>query len=171
MRSSLYEQLERDRLEPRAARLVLERRERELAELRSALVSFQVDLAIVKLKRFLARKYRADQPRVPAGSPDGGRWALGEGRPSGRTRVGDTPTIRVAAEITGFTKHGINRAIEWDRACRHSRRGNEPTEGSAATERLDTIQGPQRYRRPRSRWRRDYDVAAMSNSAKVRPWL
>jgi hypothetical protein len=76
MRSSLYEQLERDRLEPRAARLVLERREREFAELRSALVSFQVDLAIVKLKRFLARKYRADQPRVPAGSPDGGggRW-------------------------------------------------------------------------------------------------
>lgn len=113
MRPLLYERLEHDLVEARHARLALERRHSDLAEMRREFVGLQLDLAIIRLRCALARKYRPDQPRVPAGNPDGGRWALEQGRPSGRTRVDDTSTIRVAAEITGFTKHGINRAIQY----------------------------------------------------------
>ena len=49
------------------------------------------------------------QPRVPAGNREGGQWV--------GLRGGDHipyPTVRLllAAGITGFTKHGINRAIQ-----------------------------------------------------------
>ena len=58
------------------------------------------------------RKYRPDQPRVPDGSPEGGQWTS-EGAASGRQQspsTSDRP-IQLASDITGFTRHGINRAI------------------------------------------------------------
>lgn len=47
--------------------------------MRRELASIEVGLALLKLERALARKYRPDQPRVPAGSPDGGEWTSGGG--------------------------------------------------------------------------------------------
>jgi Bacterial CdiA-CT RNAse A domain len=35
--------------------------------------------AFIKLQRALDRKYRSDQPRVPAGNPDGGQWTSEDG--------------------------------------------------------------------------------------------
>jgi hypothetical protein len=80
MRLSLYEQLDRDMLEAHTARLAEERRQRELAELRRELVGAQLDLAIIDLKRNLGIKYDSNQPRVPAGQPEGGRWTAQPGR-------------------------------------------------------------------------------------------
>ena len=39
--------------------------------------ALRLDLALVRLQRLLARKYRPDQPRVPAGEPGAGRWTNG----------------------------------------------------------------------------------------------
>src|SRR5674476_446653 len=53
------------------------------------------------------RKYSADQPR-----DDHGRWTS-EGAATGRQQspfASDRP-IRLAGDITGFTRHGINQAI------------------------------------------------------------
>jgi|GEM_PF-1050479 len=57
-------------------------------------------------------KYSPDQPRVPAGNPDGGQWTSVDGdewphSPNGR----QNENIRVAADLSGFTKHGLNQAI------------------------------------------------------------
>ncbi len=42
----------------------------KLLELRADLAALQMRWALMKL----AWKYRSDQPRVPAGNPDGGQW-------------------------------------------------------------------------------------------------
>jgi HK97 family phage portal protein len=64
-----------------------------------------------------------NQPRVPAGSPDGGQWTAGGGGSAYRAelRLPDLPEpfakrpasgrVEVAVDITGFTKHGVNQAI------------------------------------------------------------
>jgi hypothetical protein len=89
-------------LEAREERLALEHRQRELAELRHELVGFQLDLAIVKLKRALAQKYRPDQPRVPAGNSDGGQFTNDLGRSRG-------PSY---ASLRPRTRGGLTRRIE-----------------------------------------------------------
>lgn len=76
-------------LEARHARLAFERRQREVAQMRSELVGFQLDLALIRRKRSLARKSRADQPRVPAGQPEGGRWTSESGEGVGVSRNRD----------------------------------------------------------------------------------
>jgi hypothetical protein len=66
-------------------------------------------LAAVRLQQIIL-KYRPDQPRVPAGNPRGGQWTTADdGLPSDQDDV-DRP-IQLAADITGFTRHGINQAI------------------------------------------------------------
>ena len=59
------------------------------------------------------KKYSDSQPRVPAGSPGGGQWTSGDGGEQNRNlpKPSETPNIQLAAEISGFTKHGINQAI------------------------------------------------------------
>jgi Bacterial CdiA-CT RNAse A domain len=57
-----------------------EERERELAELRDANARVRIMLADVKFElalRALGQKYSQSQPRVPAGSPEGGQWTSG----------------------------------------------------------------------------------------------
>lgn len=56
----------------------------------------------------LAAKYSADQPRVPAGNPEGGQWT-GDG--GSRNRAVGSGRVRIAADISGFKKHGINQTI------------------------------------------------------------
>jgi hypothetical protein len=101
MRISVYEQLERDRAAARRAQLAAERREGEIASMRCALASIGLDLALVRLQRALARKYRPDQPRVPAGNPEGGQWTSSDQSRDmdatgsiGRTRIAQNESER-----------------------------------------------------------------------------
>jgi hypothetical protein len=71
---SLYEQLQRDRITARIASLDAARRHADVLSLRSGLTGLGMQLAALRLRHALLRKYRADQPRVPAGNPDGGQW-------------------------------------------------------------------------------------------------
>jgi hypothetical protein len=68
---------------------------RALDELEYAIADLQFDLAGRNLERVLLElRYIADQPRVPAGNPDGGQWTSEDGLPStGRLPAG---TQRVA---------------------------------------------------------------------------
>src|SRR4051794_20776666 len=65
--------------------------ERELAALRDANAQARITMADVKFefaRRALGSKYSQNQPRVPAGSPDGGQWTSGGG-------VGDSLQVSV----------------------------------------------------------------------------
>src|SRR5947209_10600191 len=48
----------------------------ELLNIKCALAALDVELKLCRLG-YLLRKFSADQPRVPAGSPDGGQWTSG----------------------------------------------------------------------------------------------
>jgi hypothetical protein len=75
---SIYEQLDRDR----------KRAQHEQRELNGVLAEFaglRSSLALLKLELVLSRKYDPNQPRVPAGNPDGGQWRA---RAGPRRRVG-----------------------------------------------------------------------------------
>jgi hypothetical protein len=59
-------------------------------------------------KRYAAQQkagFNPDQPRVPAGNPGAGEWT------DGATSAAKPKRTRLAGDITGFTKHGINQAI------------------------------------------------------------
>ena len=82
MPALIYEQLHRDGLAARDARLKAEQDQDELASLRHGKASLRLDLALIRLRRALRRKDRTDQPRVPAGQVGGGqsrRAAAAEG--------------------------------------------------------------------------------------------
>ena len=67
---------------------------------------------VLTRKDAIAKKYSPDQPRVPAGSPDGGQWTSIDGDEwphSAHNQNRDR--VLLAADITGFTKHGINQTI------------------------------------------------------------
>lgn len=57
--------------------------DRDVVALRSELAGVAVEVGFIRVERMLARKYRSDQPRAPAGQPDGGRWVSA---PSGGAR-------------------------------------------------------------------------------------
>ena len=93
-----YEQLHRERLAARDARLKAERKAIELLRLMSDLAALRVQLAFIKLDLVLRRKYRPDQPRVPAGNPDGGQWTS-EGGGAGSTAVSRARRIAEVIQI------------------------------------------------------------------------
>ncbi len=72
-----------------------------------------VETKLRALERAAKAKFDPNQPRVPAGNPDGGQWTgTGESTEFGIPRAWSADdSIQLAADITGFTKHGINRAI------------------------------------------------------------
>ncbi|CAO4143413.1 hypothetical protein LPLAFNJD_LOCUS1432 [Methylorubrum aminovorans] len=49
-------------------------RRTEVAAIRGLLAGAALDLEAVRLERILRRKFSDDQPRAPAGQPDGGQW-------------------------------------------------------------------------------------------------
>jgi hypothetical protein len=53
----------------------------EVSDIDKVRVALQaIEIEVLTLKRgLLLRKYSPDQPRVPAGNPDGGRWTGGSG--------------------------------------------------------------------------------------------
>src|SRR5947209_5682205 len=50
----------------------------ELLDIKYVLAALDVELKLCRLG-YLLRKHSTDQPRVPAGSPDGGQWTSGGG--------------------------------------------------------------------------------------------
>ena len=56
-----------------------EHRQSELARLRHEHASIRVSVPLLELKLILEGKYRPDQPRLPAGNPDGGQFTDGGG--------------------------------------------------------------------------------------------
>lgn len=94
---AVYETIERERL-------LAEQRQRSLLTLRSDLASVRMQLALLKLQRALRRKYDPNQPRVPAGNPDGGQWTSEGG---GQGTDGDGA---VDVDVTGST--GRTRVTE-----------------------------------------------------------
>ena len=73
------------------AKAAAERAEQEslhadLEQLQRLVRDLRIDLALRRLRR----KYSPDQPRVPAGNPDGGQWTDGGGSGAGRDS-GDAP--------------------------------------------------------------------------------
>jgi hypothetical protein len=104
VRMSIYEKLEQDRIEAQRARLQAERRQTELLALMSDLAALRVQLAFIKLDLVLRRKSHPDQPRVPAGNPDGGQWTS-EG--SGQLTDGDD-----TVDVTGSTEERPSRRID-----------------------------------------------------------
>jgi hypothetical protein len=82
-------QIERARLE----REHEEATERDVRNLRASHERLKAELAEINYElawRRIIRKFRPDQPRVPAGNPDGGQWISGDGADSGRSDVGDS---------------------------------------------------------------------------------
>jgi hypothetical protein len=71
---------------------------RALDELEYAIADLRFDLATRNLERVLLElRYIPDQPRVPAGNPDGGQWTDEGGLPgTGRLPAG---TLRVAQNM------------------------------------------------------------------------
>jgi hypothetical protein len=80
-----------------------------LISARAELASVGVLLAAIRLQQLIL-KYRPDQPRVPAGNPRGGQWTTDDNTLPVEPEDAEQP-IRLAADITGFTRHGINQAI------------------------------------------------------------
>ena len=80
-----------------------------MATERSIALALQWWTLELKLDAFifaLERRYAPDQPRVPAGNPDGGQWTLGGNRPGGYL-----PNVETIAQLADFTKHGVDQAI------------------------------------------------------------
>ncbi|MDR7036365.1 hypothetical protein J2X36_001103 [Methylobacterium sp. BE186] len=61
-------------------------RDSELSRIRQVLAGLLVETNLIRLSRSLARKYSPDQPRAPAGQPDGGQW-ISEGSGAGEGDV------------------------------------------------------------------------------------
>ena len=59
-------------------RSITGRHDRDVAALRLDLAAIAVEFELIRLERMLARKYRSDQPRAPAGQPEGGRGVSGD---------------------------------------------------------------------------------------------
>ena len=90
MRPSVYERLERESVEAHRAALAAEQKARALARLRDEHAGLRVSLALIRLQRLLAQKYRPDQLRVPRGQDGAGQYADeggGSGGRSDRTRL------------------------------------------------------------------------------------
>jgi len=104
--------------------------EREVAELRDANARVRIMLADVKFElalRALGRKYSQDQPRVPAGSPDGGQWTSG----GGDAQSTDISAARKADIVRQFGKWTARQFIS--RYCKGSINREMPGEFENAT--------------------------------------
>ena len=77
--------------------------EREVLRLRHELAKIRLDY---ELRRF-QQKYSPDQPRVPAGNPDGGQWTDGGGGGAGRDHGVAAQTL---SEVNDSTKPGDDAA-------------------------------------------------------------
>ncbi|MDK9695662.1 MAG: hypothetical protein OEL76_04665 [Siculibacillus sp.] len=84
----------------------IEDAERARRRLFSEVLGFCVELRFLRF-RYLYRMYSPDQPRVPAGNPDGGQWT--DGDPTGEDTVIDEPLDDDFAEALIDLIGGPNR--------------------------------------------------------------
>lgn len=79
----------------------------------------RASLALIRLQRSLARKYRPDQPRVPAGSGlESGRWTrIGGGAPAGEHPSRPADRIVVAGGYSFGRLIGQTPATLRSRTC------------------------------------------------------
>jgi hypothetical protein len=82
--------------------------ERELESIRREYLELKAMLAVRKFERiwaaFCAKAYNPDQPRVPAGNSDGGRWTLAD-----TLNVTDVSSVRRSTDISSARR---NKALE-----------------------------------------------------------
>jgi hypothetical protein len=82
--------------------------ERELESIRRVYLELKAMLAVRKFERiwaaFCAKAYNPDQPRVPAGNSDGGRWTLAD-----TLNVTDVSSVRRSTDISSARR---NKALE-----------------------------------------------------------
>ena len=111
MRRSAYDEIERRMGEARHAARKAEQQRRARVRWRAELASIAAPVALIRLGRVLARKYRPDQPRVPAGSPGAGRWTDGSGGlpPAGAQQPHFPVRVILAG---GFTKDQLNLTVQ-----------------------------------------------------------
>ena len=64
-----------------------------------------------RVRNDLLRKYRPDQPRVPAGQSDGGQWTNGDGDGAGAGASGSNPDDPNVILAAGGKTGGIPRAL------------------------------------------------------------
>jgi hypothetical protein len=71
------------------------------------------EIAMRRHDRALKAGFNPDQPRVPRGQPEGGQWTSdsGSGRGGRDIPTASDKPVRLADDITGFTRHGINQTI------------------------------------------------------------
>ena len=90
------------------------------------LAGLKVAVAAETLRLAIERRYRPDQPRVPPGTPDGGRWIADS---SGDVAA---QNVLVAQAVDAITKHAVNQLI---------------TRGVSPSDILDALRNPLRVRR------------------------
>ena len=75
--------------------------QRKLTQLKYEHAALAFQFALIKLElaydNWMDRRYRPDQPRVPAGHPDGGQWTDGDG--AGVPTINDPPIEEVYPEL------------------------------------------------------------------------
>ncbi|HZT26092.1 MAG TPA: hypothetical protein VFA57_10350 [Pseudolabrys sp.] len=71
------------------------------------------EIAMRRHDRALKANFNPNQPRVPRGEDGAGQWtdAEDDGLDGAELPTAYSELIRLAGDVTGFTKHGINQAI------------------------------------------------------------
>jgi hypothetical protein len=85
-----------------------------------AINDFEIDLALIRLKLAL-RALNPNEPRVPAGSPEGGQWTSGRASISGRlVAEGDDSEERERICEEQYAKDTFHRRMAGLSACHES---------------------------------------------------
>jgi hypothetical protein len=85
----------------------------ELLDIERALAALDVELKLCRVV-YLLQKHGADQPRVPAGSPEGGQWTSGGGGGDDSTEAEGDAQIQL---VQGDPLQGYPVDLREDQAC------------------------------------------------------
>jgi hypothetical protein len=97
----------------------------ELLNMRCALAALDVELKLCRLI-YLLRKYSPSQPRLPAGSPEGGQWTSGGGSDGTDDRAEGDNDVQIQL-VQGEPSRGYSVDLEEE-----ERRGGHAIEGHVA---------------------------------------
>lgn len=92
---------------PNKALIETELSRTHLARLRWLVAELKLDMAMRRFARVLKAGFDPNQPRVPAGNPDGGQWTSGGGRSRVRLAASDKPRLGRAALALELAKRAI----------------------------------------------------------------
>ena len=83
----------------------------KLLRLRCLVAAANVETRLAILAQAVKANFNSNQPRVPAGNPDGGQWTSSEGGPGTRLAAADKPRLGRAALIA-IAAQAAKRLIE-----------------------------------------------------------